>query len=155
MTTESVSVKSWGAAVGTVLTCLVLGPPLGAIVFVLLLTAVPGFALTSAFEGKSASDMLAGSIGVMLFTLPFSYILGGLQAGFCGLVLAIYGWLKGRPPLWIALVASLFSFSVSYFVDIFGTFADSQHITTVMFITHMVPTILCWLIVQSYWGSRT
>lgn len=154
MTTQLDQPKPWGSAIGTILTFLVLGPPLGAIVLVLLLAAVPGLALTTAFEGKGIADLLAGSIGVMLFTLPFSYILGGLQAGFCGLVLATYGWFKGRPPLWIALVASLFAFGVSYFVDIFGTFADSQHITMVMFITHMVPTFLCWLIVRNYWRAR-
>ena len=153
MMTQPDRQRPWGSAIGTTFTFLVLGPPLGAIVLVIILMAVPGLALTSVFEGKSPADLLAVSIGVMLFTLPFSYILGGLQAGFCGLVLAAYGWFKHRPPLWIALVASLFAFGVSYFVDIFGTFADSQHIAIVMFITHMVPTFLCWLIVRSYWRA--
>ena len=145
--------KPWGSAIGTVLTFLVLGPPLGAVVMTLLLTAVPGLALPSpAYTGLGTT--VAVSLGVMFFAVPFAYILGGLQAGFCGLVLAAYGWFKGRPPLWIALVASLFAFGVSYFVDIFGTFADSQHITMVMFITHMVPTFLCWLIVRNYWRAR-
>ena len=150
MTEAAERSKPWGSAIGTVMTYLVLGPPLGAMVLILLLTAVPGLALPSP-ENTGLGTTVAVSLGIALFAVPFTYILGGLQALFCGVVLAAYGWLKGRPPLWVGLIASLLAFVVSYSVDIFGTFADSNHIVLVMVITHLLPTILCWLIVRTFW----
>lgn len=144
--------RPWGSAIATVLTFLILGPPLGAAVLILLLTAVPGLALPSS-EFAGLGTTVAVSLGVMLFALPFAYILGGLQALFCGVVLAVYGWLKGRPPLWIGLIASLLAFTVSYSVDIFGTFADSNHMALVLVIAHLMPTIFCWLIVKTFWRA--
>ena len=145
--------KPWGAAVATVLTFLALGPLLGAIVLVLLLTAVPGLALPSP-ENTGLGTTIAVSLGVALFAVPFAYILGGLQALFCGVVLAAYGWMKGRPPLWIGLISCLLAYAVSYSIDIFGTFADTNNIALVMVITHLVPAILCWLLVRTYWRAH-
>ena len=121
-------------------------------VLIFLLTAVPGLALPSP-QNTGLGTTVAVSLGVALFAVPFAYILGGLQALFCGLVLAAYGWLKGRPPLWVGLIASLLAFIASYSIDIFGTFADSNHIALVLLITHLVPAILCWFIVQTYWRA--
>ena len=151
---QSESSRPWGSSIATILTFLALGPPLGAIVLVLLLTLMPGLAMTSSFADKGAADMLAGSFGMMLFALPFSYIVGGLQAGFCGLVVAIFGCIKGKPPLWIALAASAIAFLVFFGFDVFGTLSDTKSIIFIMLIVHLVPTTLCWLIVRTYWRVR-
>ena len=74
----------WGSAIATVLTFLALGPPLGGLLFSMLLLWSPPFGDMTGPDGKSVGDFLAGGVFVMLFALPFSYILGGLQAGFCG-----------------------------------------------------------------------
>ena len=109
---------------------------------------------TSVPEDKTVADILAGGVFVMLFALPFSYILGGLQSGFCGLALSVYGWFNGKPTFWLALVAAVVSFLLSYAMNFTGTLVDSTYMLVMMLIVHIVPTLLCWLIVRTYWMAR-
>ena len=90
----------------------------------------------------------------MVFALPFSYILGGLQAAGCGLTLSVYGWFKGKPAFWVALVAGVVSFLLSYAMNFTGTLVNSQYMLVMMLIVHIVPALLCWLIVRTYWMAR-
>jgi hypothetical protein len=153
MNTQAQIRRPWGAAMATVLTFLALGPPIGAMVFVLLISVVPGFALMSMPDDKGVADIMAGSFAVMLFALPLSYVLGGVQAGVTGVLLAIYGWTKGRPTLLFALLIGLLVFALSYWMNFGGLLSESGYIWQSMFITQIAATILCWLIARMYWRS--
>jgi hypothetical protein len=146
--------RPWGAAIATVMTFLALGPPLGGLLFSILLIVSPPFFETTVPADKGIVDLLSGGVLVMLFALPFSYILGGLQAGFCGLVLSVYGWFKGKPAFWAALAASLLSFLMSYAFNFTGTLFDSSYMLLMMLVVHVIPTLLCWLIVRTFWLER-
>ena len=124
---------------------------MGGLLFSTMLIVWPPFFDSTVPADKSIVDLLAGGVLIMLFALPFSYIVGGLQAGFCGLVLSAYGWFKGKPAFWIALVVGLASFAMSYGFDFSGTLVDSTYMIVMMLVVHVLSTLLCWLIVRTYW----
>ncbi len=141
----SVMRKPWGEAVATFFTCLALGPPIGGIVFTLGVT----FAATAEGvpAGAGLADKMLSALFVGLFAVPFSYILGGVQAAATGLAFAAYGWLRGRPPVWFAIVTAL----VVYAGASLSGMADNEDIALLIVFTHFVPALLCWLIVRTYW----
>ena len=70
------------------------------------------------------------------------------------MILSVYGWFKGKPAFWVALVAALASFLLSYAMNFTGTLIDSSYMFVMMLVVHVVPTLLCWLIVRTYWMAR-
>lgn len=137
-------VKPWGAAIATVLVCAVLGPPLGSLVFGAVLAMGPIVGSTAAIH---ADSNFAAMIFVGLFGIPFSYILGGLPAIVTGFALAAYSWVKGRPPLWFAVLTAAVVFGGA----VAGGVVSDTDIIVPMVLVHAVPTLLCWLIVRTFW----
>lgn len=137
--------RPWGESVATFFTCLALGPPIGGIIFTL------GVTFSAKTDGVPAgaglADKMLSALFVGLFAVPFSYILGGVQAAATGLAFAGYGWLRGRPPLWFAAATALVVYAGAYLSGM----ANNQDVAALFVVTHLVPAFLCWLIVRTYW----
>lgn len=139
--------RPWGEAIATFFTCLALGPPIGGLVFTLALTLYPGLGGVASAPGTGLGEALMSALFLGLFAVPFSYLIGGLQAAVTGLAFAAYGMARGRPSLWVALLVSAVVFAGSTVAGV----AEDGNILPVMALVHIVPTLLCWLIIRTYW----
>ncbi|WP_373506197.1 hypothetical protein [Aestuariivirga sp.] len=146
-----VSRKPWGEAIATFFTCLALGPPIGGLVFTLALTLNPGLGGVPHAPGTGIGEALMSALFLGLFAVPFSYLIGGLQAAATGLAFAAYGMARGRPSLRIALLVSAVVFAGAYLAGV----ADEGEVLPVMVLVHVVPTLLCWLIIRTYWRTAS
>lgn len=140
----------WGAAVATVLLCAALGPPIGGLVFAGSMALMPSLAGITPNVNDDPGGMLASVLFVGLFAVPFSYLIGGLQAAATGLAFAVYGWVKGRPPLWFAALTGAAVFAAAAASGI----TSDREILVPMILVHALPTLLCWLIVRQFWFER-
>lgn len=113
---------------------LLLGPPIGALAYGLLLTVVtvftdPGMGLTI--------------IVAALAFLPLAYLIGGLQAAFTGLVSANAVWRTGRlspwPPLAAALMAAGFHVARAH---------EDTAISAILVAVHLAAAGACWLVAR-------
>lgn len=138
--------KPWGEAVATVFTCLALGPPIGGAVLTLAMIIL-GDALGIP-AGAGVGESLKSLLFFGFFSVPYSYFLGGVQAAATGIAFAAYGWLHGRPPLWFTIITALVLFGGAYAL---GIAEGDSEMAALFFVTHLVPTFLCWLIVRTYW----
>ena len=143
--------KPWGEAVATFFTCLALGPPIGGLAFSLIISLTSGLG-GAAEDGHvgSLAEQLMTALFVGLFAVPFSYLVGGLQAAATGVSLAAFGWFRGRPPLWFACLTIAVIFAGAFFSGL----ADNREIFAAMLAVHVVSTLLCWLIIRTYWWER-
>jgi hypothetical protein len=142
--------KPWGEAVATFFTCLALGPPVGGIVLALTVALSPSISGVPFANGTGFTDQIYTAFFVGLFAIPFSYIIGGLQAAATGLSFSAYGWKRGRPPFWFAVATAAAVFAGATVAGI----ADSSELPVAMTLVHTVPTFLCWLIIRTYWPER-
>ena len=133
----------------TFFTCLLVGPPIGGLIFALAVAVLPPIA-SGVTTAASADDQLATGLFIGLFAVPFSYLVGGLQAAAAGLAFAVYGWFRGRPPLWFAALTA----AVIYAGAWIGGWADVDEIFWIMMLVHVVPVLLCWLIISHLWWRR-
>lgn len=83
---------------------------------------------------------------VALFAIPFSYLIGAAQALAVGIAFAAYGWLRGQPPLWFAVLVGL----IVYGVASAAGFRASEFWFAFLLI-NLVPTLLCWALVRLFW----
>lgn len=81
----------------TVLICVLAGP-LSTSIFLQFLVC-----LRHALVGDLTLSLLAESLYVFPVLLIFGYFVGGFVAGLGGILLALYGYFVGRPPLWFPL----------------------------------------------------
>lgn len=142
--------RPWSEAVATFLTCLMLGPPLGGIAFGFSIVMTPFFSGVPLADGTTLGSQLYTGLIIALFGIPFSYLIGGIQAAATGVFLAVFGWMRGRPPLWFALATAVAVFAGAALADI----AETSETLTLMIPVHAVPTLLCWLIIRNYWREK-
>jgi len=81
-----------------------LGPPIGAILLMLLMQFVPWVA--NGFP-EPVSTFIPGFFAALIAALPLSYVFGGHTAVLAGLALAAYVAWGGRLNLWVCLLAAL------------------------------------------------
>jgi hypothetical protein len=127
---------SIGPVAKTFLTCVLLGPPVGGIVLSLLLTVI----------GPEKIGVLQ-ALGAALLIMPFSYLSGGLSALVSGIIMAAYGYYRGRPPLVLALVVACAVFVVLQSVQ------NDQNLSAAvsLFLAHIISAAVCWFVFRRFW----
>lgn len=143
--------RPWGEALASFIICLALGPPIGGLIFAIGLVVVP--ALDTMAGLKHGLDLSGGLYAVLilgLFAMPFSYMVGGIQAGAAGLLFALWGWNRGRPPFVVALVISGLVFAGALMAGV----GEVPEFLPVLAAIHVVPTAICWLVIRNLWPER-
>ena len=121
--------------VRTVLLFIVLGPPIGALVWFL-------------------GGVFLLNLGIFnLLAIPFSYYYGALFAAAVGILISIWGVFRGSPPVIVASVAGILVFVVSSMGV--KTIGDGWHFHIVRFLAYMIPAWICWSIAQLFWGKKS
>ncbi|WP_428409629.1 hypothetical protein [Hyphococcus sp.] len=106
--TSSQEAGGRGRKVATILIYLLLGPPVGGMIFAAF------FSVSNVYNfltGSSANqeDLVSGTVGLFVLAMPFSYMFGGLQAAMTGVIIAICTRNEGRFGYGLAFLASLVS----------------------------------------------
>jgi hypothetical protein len=126
----------------TFLTCVLIGPPVGAL----------AIAFSLNLESSNASDF--GLWTALFFTpimIPFSYTSGGLLALASGLAMVAYGWFKGMPPLWFAIGCAVAVYAILQSVQT----DQSTGAAMSLLAAHVVPAVVCWSLFRRFWSVRT
>ncbi len=139
--------KPWSEALATFFICLALGPPIGGIVFTFGLLLTPALGGVPHAPGTGFPELLVTGLWLGLFAVPFSYLVGGLQAGAVGLAFASYGWFTGRLPFWVAVAAG----AAVYLAALASGWSEVEEMAVAMVFVHAVPTLLSWLVVRNLW----
>ena len=119
----------------TVLLFTVLGPPIGAIIWLLGGVFLPE----------------AGFFN--LLAIPFSYYFGAVSAAAVGMLVSIWGVFRGRPPVIAASAAGILVFIASS-IGV-KTIGDGWVFHTVRFLAYMIPAWICWSISQLFWEKKS
>jgi uncharacterized membrane protein YccC len=87
------------------------------------------------------------ALGAALLIMPFSYLSGGLSALVSGIIMAAYGYYRGRPPLVLALVVACAVFAVLQSVQ------NGQNLTAAvsLFLSHVIAAVVCWYVFRRFW----
>ena len=123
------------AAVRTVLVFTIIGPPIGAITWLLGGVFLPE----------------AGFFN--LLAIPFSYYFGALSAAAVGVLVSIWGVFRGRPPIIVASVAGVLVFIASSIGA--KTIGDGWVFHTVRLLAYMIPAWTCWSLAQLFWIKKS
>jgi hypothetical protein len=134
-------------SIATVLTCAVLGPPVGGIVFALAVSLLPWISGVPLTPDKQVDDILGVGLFVALFAVPFSYVFGGIQAICVGLIFAVYGWHRGTPPVWLAVVAGLLLFGLSMIIGV----DHVDRFSWLLLVAHVFAAFVTWSLVRAFW----
>ena len=110
------------------------GPPVGALVFGLIFTAVaaltePGIGLMFVYAS--------------IIFMPLAYLIGGLQAAFAGAVTALVVWRRGYAPFWVPLAAALLGAIVTVSRN-HEDWVDSA----IMIAVHVLSALACWALLD-------
>ena len=138
-------------ALATVIVTTVLAPVTADLLFAGLVGAMPDFA---AADGRTHGPTETGfwvAAFLAMFALPFSYVIGGLQAAIGGAGLAAYGWFKGRPPLVLAIGLALAAFLGGEAVGLYDRAPAWRGAFLAM---HVIPAVLCWLAIRPMWPAE-
>lgn len=123
---------------------LLVGPPIGGVTLILIWSIFGG----ESSAGRAVWTFLAG----LLFAVPLSYIFGGLQALFVGLVSAVWEKTKGATPAFVPAIASVVAFGVMDLVASGGSSdaapAQMQQGALVMLVTHAVAGLGPWWLLR-------
>lgn len=143
------AICSCKATIATVLVFVLVGPPVGAMVVLLLRSFFPDFTHLPylMLPGVGVGNPVSLFLGLIFLLL--SYVAGGLQALACGAALAVYGWRTGRFPFWFAIATGLAVFGASYLL----LWIDLPDTKITMLIVHLVPVALCWLLARNFWRA--
>jgi hypothetical protein len=141
----STSRKWWPTSV-TFLKCILLGPPLGSVVFLTARNFFPNLDTL----GREPTFDLANFVFMVLVALPFSYLFGLMYAILAGVMFAGYGWANGRPPLWFACVVAAFVLLVQ---TRFGSVLGEASVNLMAF-TCVTTVFLCWILILGTWRKR-
>lgn len=110
------------------------GPPVGALVFGLLFTAVT--ALTEPGIGMMF-------VYASIIFMPLAYLIGGFQAAFAGAVTALVVWRRGYAPFWVPLAAALLAAIVTVSRD-----HEDLVSTAIMIAVHVLSALVCWALLD-------
>jgi len=142
---------NWKAFFVTVLTFVALGPPIGALIILLLREWLPGFADFPFIipPGIGLSNPVSILLGLVYFGL--SYFAGGLQALVTGVAVAAHGMWWGKIPLVVPVAAAALVFAASYVL----LWSELPRTVPTMLVVHLVPAALCWFITRRLWQVAT
>ena len=132
----------------------VVGPPIGALAFMLAL----------AFVGMGYRVDLGGLTWVALFAviygIPFGYLIGIGPAAAAGLIVGIRQAFFGRMAWWLALATGLvvgagFQFATGQSLVSTEQSVGSREQSAIMIVTCMAATFACWAIMRRRYYSAT
>lgn len=128
---------------------LLLGPPIGALTFILSVGAI-GQVTTGDLSGLAWIGLFA-----LIYGVPISYLIGGVPAGIAGLILGVgrawLGWAGWRYALAVGALVGVGVF-VATGQPIFpnsGAQGPAIHSNLLLAATCFVATLICWRIVAS------
>jgi hypothetical protein len=129
---------------------ILIGPPLGAMVFM----------LTIALVGLGHDADLAGLTWIGVFALfygiPFGYLIGIWPAAAAGILIGLWQAFIGRSTVWLALAAGLLvgvGFQVATGQPVLPSGDDTttaREQGPIMIATCVAATLVCWLIVRTW-----
>jgi hypothetical protein len=114
--------------------CALLGPPVGAAVM--------------AFGSLAEHGIVITTLTALLLATG-SYVSGGLSALASGIAMVGYGWLKGAPPLWFAVVCAVATFAVLQS----GQNDQALNNALSLFAAHVVSSVVCWALFSRFWKT--
>ena len=123
------------STIRTIILFVVLGPPIGALVWF--------------FGGVFLLN--AGIFNLM--AIPLSYYFGVVAAAAAGILISIWGVLRGKPPVILASVVGILIFVASS-IGV-KTIGDGWAFHLVRFLSYMVPAWICWSIAQIFWEEKS
>jgi hypothetical protein len=145
--------QPWKPAIATVLTTLILAPLVGGFLVSVYLGA-QFFGTVSGQPLLAIIIRLITSLTVFLAFLPYGlmtgFIMGGIQALVGGIVFAVYGWTRGRPPIHVPIVAGLVLSAFLLRIPIAKT--GTLVFLTAMF--HVLPALAAWAVIRSFWTEK-
>ncbi|WP_194756545.1 hypothetical protein [Aliidiomarina indica] len=136
--------------VAIVLLFVVLGPPLGAVTLTLIIT---GEMLWSA----SLPDAASMTIIALMYGLPMSYILGGIQALVLGIIAAFYVRERQTLSYHFMITLSLIAAAL-YTSNFYGMLLGLAHtdfvLTASLWLAHLVPTVVLTRMIRKQYRLR-
>jgi hypothetical protein len=145
-----------GRLIAIVLVFVVLGPPIGAVIWVAIVTGIgmpPDWDMAD--PGRSWLTLLG-----LVYAVPMSYFLGAVPAAGAGLLIGITQSFIGRAGWPLALGTGLVVAIVVLERSGEGTLAASPdqnpfpEYPAVMILACLIPTLLCWALVRNrYFAS--
>jgi hypothetical protein len=91
----------------------------------------------------------AASFGVVAIFL--SYYFGFIPAVASGLLISIWGLLRGRPSLLVVALCGFLVYVV-FSIGVKFSFTDSMpHVGRLL--VFMIPTMVCWSLAQAFWND--
>ncbi|TRW48741.1 hypothetical protein FM042_07085 [Aliidiomarina halalkaliphila] len=124
--------------VNIVLLFVALGPPLGALTLCVILA---GWMLLS----YSLTDVATSFLLIMLFALPMSYIVGGIQALIIGIIAGFYVRERQTLSYRFMIILSLLAAAL-YFGNFYGNLLGFDHTDVILIVAlclaHVLPTIV-------------
>jgi hypothetical protein len=131
------------------------GPPFGLITLIASAPFRPGSSL-SAVTPAGLWRMLVESVSA----IPFAYLLGVVPAAAAGLLIGICKEWMGRAPWWMALIVGIIvGVGFIWFMEQrppssrAPAAAVDSGLRVMMLLANVVPTMLCWWIVQNWFPT--
>jgi hypothetical protein len=138
---------------GIVAVFALLGPPVGALVFMLLLL---GVSLASAVQGETGTGrMMAGTMLLgIVFALPLSYLVGGLSALVMGIFAAVWDAGNRRISLRLCLGVGLVlgALAASRPGGLYGATEGERFAQIALLLAHLVAAGVCGAVVRALFG---
>lgn len=144
----------------SILTYAILGPPIGAFIFVLVIIIGP-FLI-----GRGSHQDFVDLPKLLMFGIIFSFVLGGLQAAFAGAAVGFFAEYYNSQKIAVPIVASIIGCLVFLLIAFNGpwshglngpwtseTFAEFLWRMLFFLSFHVLPAICVWLI-QRRWSRR-
>jgi hypothetical protein len=142
-----------GRLIAVVLVFVALGPPLGAVIWVALMT---GIGLPPEWDAADPGRNWLTLLG-LVYAVPMSYFFGAAPAAAAGLVIGVTQSFVGRAGWPLALGTGLVVAIVVLERSGLGTFAATSdqspfpEYPAIMILACLIPTLLCWALVRSWY----
>jgi hypothetical protein len=131
--------KPGQAALFTLMVCVLVGPLFG------LVLTVAGLSFLPFARGFDVLDFIFQHTVIIA-----SYFYSGIQALVFGVVMALFGKLRGVQPLWFVLVVATVLFVCS--VQILGV--KNSSVISVLGAASVISAWSCWLIFRRFWRVK-
>jgi hypothetical protein len=142
-----------GRLIAIVLVFVVLGPPLGAVIWVALVT---GVGMLPEWDAADPGLRWLTVLG-LVYAVPMSYFFGAAPAAAAGLVIGITQSFVGRAGWPLALGTGLVVAIVVLERSGQATFAGTPdqspfpEYPAVMILACLIPTLMCWALVRNWY----
>jgi hypothetical protein len=154
MTSSSVRAKLI-AVIATLLIAILLGPIFG-LASIWMLPEIAMLINNLVMDPLHALDSLPAHASVFAFMIPFSYLLGGIQAAIAGIIFASIGLRIGNLPPWSIVPASAIPFGAFVAWDLWkernalstGSLLDGLLLFAPV---HLTAAIIVYFCVRPFW----